>query len=612
MNQELRRIKKLYGEQTMHFCRDNFSTILEIPGKLSRLLEENIAPTKSLIKDIKDNHLEDDFKSFIYELSNLKEPKKTTKKTPYELLRSVGYTLYECKTEEDIQKFKRYYADREKLCTFKGGRLNFCHVFFAVKDNADRLNRSNFNNPERQDKYGTSVISIQFSKGKTNTLSIKNRYNHSVNNPDATYSNNLENIVEGLTDSFEREYNLNITQNYKYYSCFLTDYLNYVKASDGKFYRYNMEIGDNYYCENNIIISHGNVIDKYFKEKERYILMDYFIFDLKEKCIKLYDPFLKDSFCNTINIGIDKIIVNKTKDGKELLVKVSNGFDIKIVLDRTNNIIEYENTNITRIDSNFLNCNELLNKLVIPNVRNICDNFLRTNKSITQILLPNVKAIGDNFLARNKIIDSINLDNVEIIGDNFLLENNELNSLNLPSVRSIGLCFMYYNRIIRDINLPMVEVISDDFMMLNNELKDLNLPKVKIIGSFFLSENTELEIVSMPEVKIIGSSFIEKNEKIKELNMNNVKYIGGSFLEKNIDLVYLYMPNLERIGTYFMTNNRCVKYVYTPKISELNPYFLFKYNKESNRQIKDFFIKNNPNLTGKEKKLIYKNKFYEK
>ena len=39
------------------------------------------------------------------------------------------------------------------------------------------------------------MISIQFTKDDAHTLSIKNRYNHSVNDPDATFSNNLDNII---------------------------------------------------------------------------------------------------------------------------------------------------------------------------------------------------------------------------------------------------------------------------------------------------------------------------------------------------------------------------------------------------------------------------------
>lgn len=86
--------------------------------------------------------------------------------------------------------------------------MDKCHVFFAIKTNVDSIQRKHFLNPERQDEYGTSVISIQFTKDESCTLSIKNRYNHRVINCDATFSNNLDNIIPGLTRSFEKYYGL--------------------------------------------------------------------------------------------------------------------------------------------------------------------------------------------------------------------------------------------------------------------------------------------------------------------------------------------------------------------------------------------------------------------
>ena len=53
-----------------------------------------------------------------------------------ELLLEAGYVLSpECKKEWHIQKFKKFYAPGEELCTFGGGRLNSCRVWFAVKEN---------------------------------------------------------------------------------------------------------------------------------------------------------------------------------------------------------------------------------------------------------------------------------------------------------------------------------------------------------------------------------------------------------------------------------------------------------------------------------------------
>ena len=53
-------------------------------------------------------------------------------------MKETGYTLYECKTEDDIQNFKHYYSYGEQLCTFNGDRLKSSYVFFAVKDNVEK------------------------------------------------------------------------------------------------------------------------------------------------------------------------------------------------------------------------------------------------------------------------------------------------------------------------------------------------------------------------------------------------------------------------------------------------------------------------------------------
>ena len=238
MSEELKIIKKKYGEKMMHFCRDYMATILETDGLLLSLLVNNFAESHELYDDIVNQHKENEFKNFIYSFVDVEKDKEIkVVKTPEELLNEVGYDLYECTSEEDIQKFKKYYAKNEELCTFHGGRLERCHVFFAIKKNVDEIKREDYPNPERQDEYGTSVISIQFTKDESHTLSIKNRYNHHVSNPDSTFSNNLDNIIEGLTESFGEHYGL-IQQHS--HNKFELD--GYVKAGDGKYYKYNYEI----------------------------------------------------------------------------------------------------------------------------------------------------------------------------------------------------------------------------------------------------------------------------------------------------------------------------------------------------------------------------------
>lgn len=255
MSEDLKIIKKKYGEDMMHLCRKLFPTILEKDiNELSTILLQNFYPNKNLCQDIINNNLITDFRSYILRTQSTNTVKQSVDKTPEELLRQAHYTLYECHTEEEIQSFTKYYQPKERLCTFRTNRLNDCYVFFAVKDNVDSIKRASFLSPKRQDEYGTSVISIQFTRDPTHMLSIKNRYNHIVSNPDATFSNNLDNIIPGLTLSFEKYYGM----KQKYISSCL-DIPNYVLANDGRLYKYNYEINNIYYCPDNIVIDNFEV-----------------------------------------------------------------------------------------------------------------------------------------------------------------------------------------------------------------------------------------------------------------------------------------------------------------------------------------------------------------
>ena len=396
MNYDLRQIKKKYGEDMMHFCRNSFSTILEKEGALFEIFEKHFYKNKFLYKDLEKNHLLKIFNNYIYSIiQDKKEEIKYQDKNPKELMSTVGYKLYECKTEEDILQFKKYYYEEEELCTFNGGRLEYCYIFFAVKNNVDEIKRENFIEPIRQDEYGTSVISIQFTRGKYNAISIKNRYNHTVSNPDATFSNNLNNIVDGLADSFRQYYNLNFVSD-----DYTMEIPGYVRGADKKYYKYNYEINNINYCPNNI------VLQNYFPlmymagdSNSEYILMDYFILNLKEKKVTLRDETIEDSFINFFKkIKIIDIYKNNEDKTKSLYIEREDGKYCFISLDKFNRIIEYRNDFITDIGKNFLRYNTSLEYLNLPSVRTIGSYSLEHNLDLIDLYLPNVRYIGHYFM----------------------------------------------------------------------------------------------------------------------------------------------------------------------------------------------------------------------
>ena len=525
MNKDLKIIKKKYGEEMMHLCRELFPTLLEQEGLLPKLLHDNYKESRSLVKDIIDNNLEEEFKNYIYNQVDVENNyEEVVSKRPEELLKEAGYKLYECHSEEEIQSFKKYYAEGEELCTFRGGRLNRCFVFFAIKENVDEIKRENFPKPQRQDKYGTSVISIQFTRDDSHTLSIKNRYNHTVNNPDSTFGNNLDNIIPGLTASFDKYYGMHQSHLQNSF-----EIPGYVRASDGKYYKYNYEINNIYYCKNNVIIDNFEVKEY---PKEQYIILDYFILDLKNKQIQTYwnDMELEDSFPETIGT-IKDIKIENDKDNKNILIKTndSDEVDVIITLDKNNRIITYKN-----------------NK-----VENISNSLLRYNYYLTSIELPNVISIEDNFLSSNILLTSIKLPKVKSIGNRFLASNNSLTSIELPNATNIGNKFLEYNNSLISIELPNAKIIGDQFLYSNNSLTSVELPNAKIIGDMFLNLNRSLTSIELPNVTSIGDDFLQCNRSITSIKLPNAKSIGNNFLYKNYSLTSIELPSAEIVGYAF-------------------------------------------------------------
>ena len=648
-SKELNRIKKLYGEKFMHFCRSIFPTLLEQEGLLTNVLKSSFATnSRTLYDDIVNYYLEEEFKNYIYSKIDVEKekPEIIGEKTPYQLLDENGYNLYECNSEEEIQSFKKYYKSGEELCTFRGGnRLNRCVVFFAVKKDVEEIKREDFNNPKREDEYGTSVMSIQFTKSQNSTVSIKNRYNHTVNNPDATYGNDLDRIAPGLTQSFEKLLlQRGMTLNKSNIEAF--NIPNYVVAGDGKYYKYNMEINGNYYCPGNVIIDYGNVIKL---EPEKQELIDYFILDKENKTLSLYDdPILfltGDGFIDGFkNIDSIEMANNNNSEQKTKTITIkekSSDKPITIEINKeSNSIIGYTNENLTNLGDNFLGYNEQLSKLVAPNVTSIDDdvlknnkgieefeapnltkigdNFLRNNSKLSEFKVPNVTCIGNNVLMFNKALEKFEAPNVKIIKDCFLLSNNKLSKFEVPNVTSIGNRVLENNIELEKFEAPNLEMIGYSFLRNNSKLSEFKVPNVTSIGNRVLENNKEIEKFEASNVKKIGDDFLEYNEQLSEFNVPNVTSIGNRVLENNIELEKFEAPNLEMIGYSFLRNNSKLSEFKVPNVISIgnevleNNKSLKKIDAPNAEWIGFYFLTNNtklselyvPNLTKESKERL--------
>ena len=567
--EELKKIKKIYGEKFMKLCRIFFPTILEKEGQLLQILSKSFSENcKNLYEDIINQGIESEFKNYIYQqIKEEKEEKTNTQsKTPYELLDEAGYVLTECHNDAEIQKFEKYYAPGEQLCTFLGGRLNRCVVFWAVKKDADKIKRENFLNPQREDEYGTSVMGIQFSKTGNCTVSIKNRYNHTVNNPDATYGNDLDRIIPGLTESFEillQEKGLNLNSS----NIEQLVISGYVVGDDGKYYKYNFEENGRYYCPGNIIVEYGKVIK--IENPEKQMLIDFFLLDLEHKKISTYPEWISDGFVDGLQ-NIEKIEITKNKEkGKNIALQIQgNEFPVHIKIDKDNNIIEYENNDLQEIWNDFLFKNKKLQKIVLPNVTKIGSNFLNNNLQLEEIRLPKVTNIRDNFLTNNFILKTIEVPNLVKVGNHF--------------GSAEGVWILSGNIGLRDVNCPKLEEVGNCFMTGYKNVKNVNMPNLIKAGDYFFSGNENITELDLPKLEEVGDYALRYNQVINKLELPNLKKVGNRFCIDNQCLTKLYLPKLEKVGDFFFSNtgslfisgNSTIKEVYLPELKEVGDEFL--------------------------------------
>ncbi len=550
LNKDLKYIKKKYGEKMMHYCRECFPTILNVPGKLVEILNTHFYCVKdSLYNDIKENHKESEFNDFVYSNAGLKNEYdiRDVSKTPKELLDDAGYDLFECKTVEEVNSFKKYFILGEQLCTFldPASRLENKYVFFAVKKNILDIKREDFLIPDRQDEYGTSVISIQFTRDKNNHLSIKNRYNEVVNNPDSTFDNNLDNIIPGLTMSFYKAYG--IREIFDENSEFQME--NYISI-DGEYFKYNYKLNDIYYCTNNIIALNGKVI-KY--DPEKYIIMDYFIIDLVNKKVDVFDNKLRDSFSEVIGKIKNIEIVRGEKDKKVYITnEEDNIFELTLSFD--NKLIGIKNNMIDKLPNRFLISGQYLKNMEFSNVREIGNDVLYANTDLEHFNLSKAEVIGNYFLANNIKLTNIDLNKTIMIGDDFLKRNIIVESINFDSLQRVGNSFMFSNKGLSSIVIPNLSYTGKCFFKSNDKVLFASFPSLQETGDFFMNDAKNLRMFEADNLRVTGDMFLMANKELDYISLPNLIKTGKLFLAANQIIMSVNLPNLSYLPKYFLRN----------------------------------------------------------
>ena len=146
-------------------------------------------------------------------------------------------------------------------------------MLVLAKKDLDKIKRSL--NPNREDEYSTSLLNVQINK-KHNNVSIKSRYNHTVSNPDAVYSNNLEKIAPGLTSAVEKKLGIKIDRKNEDN---LPDNLKLVGDNIVSYWieRNNVYVGEDVYVDNDEV---------HWIDPNKELIVDQFLINFKEKTVK--------------------------------------------------------------------------------------------------------------------------------------------------------------------------------------------------------------------------------------------------------------------------------------------------------------------------------------
>lgn len=276
-NKNFNKIKKQNGEEFAKILRNYHNGIFEIPDVVS------------IVKHAGRGKDAERILSYLVNLLSAEADKEEKPGDPFELLSQAGYDAYYADTLEKQNAISKHFEKDEELCTFRdSSRFQNYYIINAVKKNVSEIRRKDFIGKEkREDEYGTSVISIQVAK-RGGFISIKNRYNHKVENCDNTFKSNPDNIIQGLSQAIQAHFDVKFSSVNNH----LPD--DYVLAGK-QLVKVNQEI-EGVYFGDHAFVKNGALVEM----KEHEYLFDYFIFNAQTKTFtNVLD--IQDSFPEVFN-----------------------------------------------------------------------------------------------------------------------------------------------------------------------------------------------------------------------------------------------------------------------------------------------------------------------
>ena len=507
---------------------------------------------------------------FLKSLKTKIKSQKVDTLDPFILLKRAGYEAFYADTLEKQNSIRPYFKEDEELCTFiDSSRYKNYHILHCIKEGADVLKRENYLGIEdRDDSYGTSVISIQMLK-TGGFIKITNRYNHTVPGCDNTFNSNPDNIIAGLTQALQHHFDVT-------FSVGNVNVPNGFVFQNGCLYQYQYEM-NNCYIGRDFYLKDGVVFPL---DKDSQMMVDSFVFDFKNKEIQnpsgvsssLYDVLVEETKGSVWQVEKRENRHILLVDRKEVL-SVENGFLKTLFLRKTE-------------EGSFLSCHKTIEEVHGYSVKKLGDKSLSYCEKLNYVHLPRCEEIG------KKCFEGVSA-NIEapllkkqgiffVAGVGIDTNKNEIISQGVIPFQLYDFLKqnMHHASDLYVSELPdggMVYSGETAFLRFkDNKLTGLWLPEsIKVLEKAVMMDIRYLKEFSAPGVHLVEDANFLRCHNLEKLDLPKAKFIGYNCLSACPELEELYLPNLEKISTgTSLCNNHKLRCVYAPKLYSVPDFYL--------------------------------------
>lgn len=472
--------------------------------------------------------------AYLISLKNIEINEMAVHMDPIKLLDKAGYDAYVVHDLAEQNAIEKYFARGEELCTFHDPhRFEKYYIINAVRKDVDNIRRADFKNPHREDEYGTSVISIQVLK-TGGFISIKNRYNHTVENPDNTLNSNPDNIIPGLADAIKHYFNVDFASHH------VDLPINYTTMNN-QILKYNLEV-ENTYIGPDFYARDGRVFEI---NKDYEIILDTIIFNTKTKEFKSIAHADGDwQMINALSAAIN---------GQK--VKIQNaGDDTKMLIAGNTPIVTFQNGQILSLN--------------LPNVREIGNYFALDCQKLTSVSMPDLETMGNNCFQFN-ILGHVNMPKLREIGETSFYRCRNLHEINMPQLQKMGnFCFFDLYKI-ETVNMPLLHHIGDYCFQNAPALSVLDLPNLQRMGqNCFVT--AQLKTINLPQLQSVDNSCFVNDCAATELDLPNLQHMGNVVFYDAPQLRKINAPKLQTMGAFCFHASQDATHVYMPNLRRIS------------------------------------------